>query len=1233
MDPRPTVHNGLVAVSITRVAVLCLLGAGCGAQARVDDASLSLFQESALPVLLERCALRRCHGLDASSYEQEAKRRPGELWLPMSDATDPSPAALARSVFEVVRSRPDRGGGRIAYGDSPDASPLLRHTIPVELGGSPHRGVSVFSETREEGYQRLRDWVRFEVETHREDKSARTPAEELFGSRVVPVLERNGCFFRACHGEDAFNDLKLVAPTPDDALAAQPGPESTQAVSLGSRQETRLAFDERSRLDALAASHTGRGPDLARGGIQLRKTIERWFAADSHSAVDFDTLFTRRELIPAERPEDREARFRRFIGISSGPDAKKSIAPRYSGRAVARLREQALGALTRFANLGGDLALSRLIAKNLPISRGGVHHRGGNLQFFESLDDPDVATLLEWMSLERAEVAERLTSRGRPIDPEALGRLDGVAFIRAPRHSPRRWFDLDTFWSGSDVFVQPLNDSFPARNVTEFLHPAGPVEIQAFDVRYDARAIVLSMRSSPDEGFRLYEIELDDDLRPVSARRLTHGPRHTPSGVLVHHIDPIYLPGERSERLDDVAVAFASNAGGECGPSEPEALVGESDDGDTQSFIDVERAESAHSLEGRSLLFVGGPNRGESRRIVRHVGVDSGPGSRFVLDQDLPRPIGRSEYAIEAHDLARRGTFDIWRLTLPDAEELPEPRRMTFGPGQDRRPTLRTSGEVMFTSVRNGGWQADRPVYNGAIYRVQAGGFDYHIHAGNRSRYPLYSDARELPSGLEVRLLHDPRGLWGAGVLAVADHGLGPNLETENPMDSALVPRSNPRATPTGLTRFLPTQLPLLPETGPSAVTHAGWSPGGAFRDPFPLPDGRILVSFARGPLNHLGSKDDPDFDILIVEFPVSSASEDPSRGGQFAALPVSAATSTLSELNARPIMVRLPERSETHQKFRADLAQRPQREDGALRVQSGTPGVIECYDFPLLASFLTFFAPVGSRQLGFAPPSEELAYVRIIADRPSRTCEILEPSEPMGTSYGLSAQGPQEIVAELPLEVDGSFFAEVPSETPLRLQALNSRKMAVMSMSRRFYLHPGEKLTFSIPRSLFPLRCGGCHGSLTGRPEDLLGPPDVVTAASRVAANFGRAPRPPAATWSLRSPDFERDIRNILRRRCVHCHDGSITLDLRDRRTGRYSSAYEALLRPSGRYVDDRGTRSAASFLIETLVGQEILAEARLSGAPDHSSHLDEGELDMMIRWIDLGAPFRAPLSASERP
>ncbi len=1154
-----------------------------------EQDSFLQFRRSVVPVLERRCGIN-CHGVSHDEFAriQHDPEQAAFFFFPLDldQGKVPEDDRTLLEVFRVTRGAKSAddshatAASRIAYGERPIFSPLLRAPLAIDLGGSPHRGLDVFTREDDPDYVALYRWVETEVTLRSKPVPPLSEEQEFFAGEILPVLVRNGCFILSCHGPSVFNDLKLEPPLPS-------------------------------------------------------------------------------------------------------PDGKFDPQRDFSRSAIVHNHSQMLGVKSRFAHLGGDLRLSRLLVKNLPIGEGGIHQRGGNIQFFDDYHDPDVQKVLKWLGLERQALAKKLRSESRAIREEDLGRVEGIAFIRGPRHQPRRFFDFEPFHPGSDIFLLKPADGKSLEetkgvpvNLTSQFHPEGAAEFGAFDVRYDGRAIVFSMRTSADQGFQVYEIELDDDLKYVdgSLTRLTfHGDRRE-DGELIHCVDPIYSPGPEDANgthLDDVAVTYATNAAGDYTASDTYALLGEADRGDGKVLIDAQRTEKPGFFAGRRIYIVAGPYRGEWRTIVRHLRDDASfVGAKFELDRPLPGPVDRRTiYTIEKPRADYLPAFDIWRLVPagnsdPKASFAATARRMTFTSAQERRPTMRTTGEVMFTSVRNVGFQADRPVFNGAIFRVMAGGFDYHIQGGNRSRYRLYIDSRELPQGIEVRQVLDPRNLWGGGALMLVDHGFGVHIEPENPVDNIPVAQDGDllgESVRSASRRYLPAMVPFFPESGPQAVTPTGQTPGGSFRDAFPLPDGTILLSHAATPFDHLDPQADPDWNIAQLRFDRSPQSPDGRSIGPFHIVPIPAAsTDKAAEYHPRPIVVRLKEKPRTHQKFavRTD-GKKPKWLHGVLRYPDGLPGEVECYDYPLLQSFLTHFAPVGARDFRVGPegptpgkidPDRTLYYVRVIAQEPLSASELVPTSsttgDPFATQVSLGIHTRKRIVAEIPLEPDGSFYARVPTGVPLIVQGLNRQRMALHSMNRWFYLQPGEKLTFSIPRKIFPTLCSGCHGALTGQSHEALGPPDIVSSASRVLATWDPATRtrrtPYNASGEAASEltvDFRRDVQPILDRRCVSCHDGkgpqAAGLDLRGTPTKHYTVSYESLHRlrdpHSGNHADklfinEREALSVESYLIEKLTGRELLAPQNLDtpGVPHPAAdRLTRAELLTLIRWIDLGATF----------
>ena len=917
-------------------------------------------------------------------------------------------------------------------------------------------------------------------------------------------------------------------------------------------------------------------------------------------------------------------------------DPNKTFLEGFSTKMVLHNHKNMLGNVSRFANLGGDVKRSRLLVKNLPINQGGVHQRGGNDQFLTSYDDKDAKILITWLELEKEALSKKLISEGQSIQKEELGYVQGMVFIRGPKHNPRLFFDFDDFFAGSDIYLLKVgkgeelqNTKNVPINLTAQFHLKQSVEIQSLDVRYDGKAIVFAMRTQKALGFRLYELLLDNKLNVKTFKQISFGDAHLKDGTLVHHIDPIYIPGENTNKndLSEISIAYASNEIGDYTASDTWGLLGEADDGDLNTIIDYERTETPGSFNGRRIYIVDGPGKGEWRTIVQHLADEKSViGSQLILDHPLPfQPDQKMVYVIEKREAKNLSAYDIWHFVPKKGFEQTK-ARMTFSSAQERRPTMRTSGEVMFTSVRNIGYQADRPVFNGAIFRVQAGGFDYHVQGGNRSRYPIYADSRELPSGLEIRLALDPRNYWGGGMLFLVDHGLGINIEPNNPVDNIPFPQIKTKNIYSSPPRFLPAQLPFYPERGKNAVTVTGQSPGGAFRDPFPLANGKILTAHVHNAIDHLDPNANPDWDIYLISFEKSLQSEDAQSTGA-KTLHRIASTSQFAEYSPRPIMVRLKEKSHTHQKFTKNA--KPKRINGVLRATPETPAEIICFDYPLFQSFLTHFAPVGSRDFHEETNTQKYHYVRIIMQVPPHKQDLapVKNDDPFATTISQGIHTQKRIVAEIPLSPDGSFYTEVPTNVPLIIQGLNRQKMALHSMNRWFYVQAGEKLTFSIPRTIFTTRCSGCHGALTGKETDGIGPFELVSAASKVMANWDNALNEQKAPFmtniksaSFIAIDFQKDIQPILETHCVSCHNAG-DLDLRNTPTNNYTVAYESLhqLREpaSGNYADKKYINEREALAIESPLIEKIM------GHPENNP-LTEEELLTLIRWIDLGATFK---------
>ena len=852
------------------------------------------------------------------------------------------------------------------------------------------------------------------------------------------------------------------------------------------------------------------------------------------------------------------------------------------------------GGQTRMVHLSGDIEQSRQLLKNIPISEGGILHKGGNAFF--ARNDPDYQILLRWLELEAADARREAEA--------PLGEQRGLIFVRRPRNSPQRYFEDDAFMPGGDLFWLQQDVEL---NLTAALHPNGPADIRAPDVSYDAQRVVFAMRRGPDEPLNIWELELETG----EARQLTFS-----TDPAAHFQDPQYAPDPRDAsgtRLGDAVLVMVSNISGEWAASSPEGILGEAEGGDHRQLFDSQLTEKPGTYDGRVIRIVRGTNRGQRRRIEHQTT------KKILIDEPFEFPVDTTTHYVIDAEPRNAPSYDLYRMQLaPAGLELPTYEqtlsRRSYGLAQIRRPNMRSSGEIMFTTLRTG-WQSERPFYNAAVFRTFHNGANYHTHYGNRSVVPILSDNRELPNGLEIRVGRDADSYWG-GALLVSDHQFGTTIDPANPVDDLDHPYADgiPK---NSMHQFFRGWVSL-----DSTAQIRGLSPGGAYRDPYPQPDGSVLVAHARGPIDLADPEAAPDFDIVRLAPAPSFHVADGLRGGKLHRETIVGGNET-SELWPRPVVIRAKERLKKKLKWATDLFGKPNPNNGFPEYERGTPARLIVFDLPLIDVFFEQNLPAGERHLmdAICPvcgepqhTDDQVRYARVIGAKP------LGPNE----------TGPPEryIIAEVPLEKDGSFQLVIPSEVPFDLQSLNADRMALRSPNRWLYTLPGEKHTLSIPRTLFAQTCSGCHGTLSGEHTNTFGRPDAITSASRTLAVWDEAKhqnRLPA-NYDFDEHDyrtapfaigFDEDIQPIIERRCVGCHSGTnpaagIRLE--------GDAAFERLRD----LVDHKQALAVKSFLIETLAGRELSAPRELARNAPHpeSRPLDTEELRQFIRWVDLGAP-----------
>jgi len=187
----------------------------------------------------------------------------------------------------------------------------------------------------------------------------------------------------------------------------------------------------------------------------------------------------------------------------------------------------------RNVTMWGDPIGSRLIAKVLPLAKGGVPHKGGNDQFFakeaEVGVDPRksavVADMLGWIDVERAAAGVKGTSLSPPII--AVGGPLPAAGV----------FEVQPFVPGTDLYRidppytgKPVNLTVGARK--------DPADIRDPAVSHDGKTIVFAMRTSPTDAHNIYTIGIDG----TGLKQLTHDVAAGPLGRTIGHFAPVFGP-------------------------------------------------------------------------------------------------------------------------------------------------------------------------------------------------------------------------------------------------------------------------------------------------------------------------------------------------------------------------------------------------------------------------------------------------------------------------------------------------------------------------------------------------------------------------------------------------------------------------------------------------------------------------------------------------------------------
>jgi hypothetical protein len=407
-------------------------------------------------------------------------------------------------------------------------------------------------------------------------------------------------------------------------------------------------------------------------------------------------------------------------------------------------------------------------------------------------------------------------------------------------------------------------------------------------------------------------------------------------------------------------------------------------------------------------------------------------------------------------------------------------RQLTFLSNQEMYPNFKINGQVLMTTEKR------MPgFYQLSARRITLDGGDYHPLFGQRAHFghlQLTETAQLLDQNF-VGIASDMGAANLAGALVVINRSVGQDNESQNPDDYAV----SADALDYAKTPFYQDSMTIV---DPAANGRVGTNTQGAYRNPSPLPNDHVLVSYAANVVDL--SAFSGNFDVVTV---------DPASGQR---TPVPA----LSDPAADEIW---------------PVAVFGRFDRGVFRTTPGDPvfhGVVyakdddqkrtdrfelNIIDFPMLSSLL-FQSTRSGRTVNTNMKSFEAW-----ASLPPDTEKSLNDSSPYITEdkYG-KVYARRVKVGTVPLLSDGSVRVQAPAGFPVVLaveeQLAGDSAPTLHHQREEIQFYPGEWLTLSFRREVFNNFCGGCHGPTTGKEFDISIKPDIISKASNSKAKHAKA-------------------------------------------------------------------------------------------------------------------------------
>jgi WD40-like Beta Propeller Repeat len=397
-------------------------------------------------------------------------------------------------------------------------------------------------------------------------------------------------------------------------------------------------------------------------------------------------------------------------------------------------------------------------------------------------------------------------------------------------------------------------------------------------------------------------------------------------------------------------------------------------------------------------------------------------------------------------------------------------RQLTFLLNQELLPSFMRDGRlIMTTEKRQPGF------YQLAGRRMNLDGGDYHPLFGQRGTvgFNQFTDVVELSDKNLAAIMSERGAAHGAGTLTMINRSIGIDQrstdEADYVQDPAAINYPNPK--------FYQHSIRIMDGTATGRL--AGTQ--GAYRSPAPLPNGDILVSYAANVValdNFKGN-----FDIVAVN--ATSGARTPLISG--------------AEDEIWPAAI-YPRASIGIFKSRLDEA------NGATQVlnddEHRSVSDVTFLDFKMVSSL--FFQ--NTRTGRYLP--EPLQVLRGVWESlpPTGATSFADadPAFVANDDYG-QVYVRRRLLGIPNLNADGSVGMRIRGGAPIMFEVfteLDGEREPTPHMQREeMQFYPGEVVRQGFRQDLFNGMCGGCHGSVGGKENDIAVNPDILTQASAVIA------------------------------------------------------------------------------------------------------------------------------------